>query len=44
MAAAGFRFYGELNDFLSPDSRGKQAKRHFDGTRNRDAMRPMPGA
>lgn len=30
MAAAGFRFYGELNDFLSPDSRGKQAKRHFD--------------
>lgn len=30
MAAAGFRFYGELNDFLSPDRRGKQAKRHFD--------------
>ena len=30
MAAAWFRFYAELDDFLSPDNKQKQTMRHFD--------------
>lgn len=30
MGEAWFRFYAELNDFLTPDKRGKPLRRHFD--------------
>jgi len=30
VGTAWFRFYAELNDFLTPDGQGKQHRRHFD--------------